>query len=88
MLSVLPGQVKKAYERPPSAQEARPAGQSLRIRQCIPIAVQASNKRAGKRWTKIVQERFSASEQRQTKPGEPEQWQEQLGLEAAEYAKG
>jgi len=29
MLFVLPRQVKKACERPPSAQEARPAGHSL-----------------------------------------------------------
>jgi hypothetical protein len=38
MLLVLPRPVKKACERPPSAQEARPAGHlSLRARVCVDV---------------------------------------------------
>ena len=37
MLPILPRQVKKACERPPSAQEARPAGHPLLISGSIEI---------------------------------------------------
>ena len=52
MLFVLPRQVTKACERPPSAQEARPAGQNLyssvsSCRGCLAVARILSASSAG-----------------------------------------